>query len=80
MQGEWHANLHAFVTAALGIYLLASAIQGWFFGAIAWPLRIVLLGSAIAMIGGGLQSDMIGLGAATSLFLIQKFVLLPRRG
>lgn len=75
MQGIWHENLHAFLTAALGIYLLASAIQGWFFGAIPWALRLILLAAALAMIGGGLQSDLIGLGIAGTLFAIQKFFL-----
>ena len=72
MQGEWHQNLHAFVTAAFGIYLLASGIQGWFFGIVNAALRIVLILAALAMIAGGLMSDIIGLSVAAVIFLIQR--------
>ncbi len=72
MQGAWHENLHAFLTAALGIYLLASSIQGWFFGPIKPVLRIIVLAAALAMIGGGLQSDIIGLVVAATVFTLQK--------
>ncbi|MCK7575158.1 MAG: TRAP transporter fused permease subunit [Chromatiales bacterium] len=72
MQGEWHQNLQAFVTAALGIYLLASGIQGWFFGAIGKVLSVVLMIAALAMIAGGLVSDVIGLTVAAVVLLIQR--------
>ena len=75
MQGEWHQNLHAFVTAALGIYLLASGIQGWFFGAIGKVLSVVLMIAALAMIAGGLTSDAIGMTMAAVVFLIQRKIL-----
>jgi len=78
MQGAWHENLHAFVTAALGIFLLASAIQGWFFGVVGPVLRIILLAAALAMIGGGLLSDVIGLTAAALVFLAQKKLSAPK--
>ena len=80
MQGEWHQNLHAFVTAAFGIYLLASGIQGWFFGLIGSVLRVVLIVAALAMIAGGLMSDVIGLVAAALVFLIQRQFGAPKRG
>ncbi|MTW22433.1 TRAP transporter permease [Allochromatium palmeri] len=75
MQGEWHQNLHAFVTAALGIYLLASGIQGWFFGAIGKVLSVVLMIAALATIAGGLTSDAIGVTMAAVVFLIQRKLL-----
>lgn len=78
MQGAWHENLHAFATAGLGIFLLASAIQGWFFGVVNLALRAVLLVAALAMIAGGLTSDIIGLGAAALVFVIQKKLVTPR--
>ena len=79
MQGEWHENLHAFLTAALGIYLLASSIQGWFFGRINWIIRGLVLGAALAMIGGGLQSDIIGLSVAAVIFAAQRLMLNPAK-
>ena len=78
MQGEWHQNLHAFLTAALGIFLLASSIQGWFFGLVGPVLRIILLVAALAMISGGWTSDIIGLCAAALVFVLQRKILNPK--
>jgi len=78
MQGAWYENLHAFVSAAFGIFLLASAIQGWFFGAVGWILRVILLVAALGMTSGSLTSDLIGLGGAALVFVIQKKFLSPR--
>jgi len=80
MQGAWHENLHAFVSAALGIFLLASAIQGWFFGLVNPFLRIILLVAALAMIGGGWITDVIGLIAAIGVYLVQKKLTAPKEG
>ncbi|MGE8105384.1 TRAP transporter permease [Allorhizobium sp. NPDC080224] len=72
MQGTWLEVLHVFVSASLGIYMLAAAVQGWFFGALGAPLRLVLLAGALSMISGGLVSDVIGLVVGGSLFLYQR--------
>uniref|UniRef100_A0A7C1NXH8 TRAP transporter fused permease subunit n=1 Tax=Agrobacterium albertimagni TaxID=147266 RepID=A0A7C1NXH8_9HYPH len=72
MQGTWLEILHVFVSASLGIYMLAAAVQGWFFGALRAPLRLVLLAGALSMISGGLVSDVIGLVVGGSLFLYQR--------
>lgn len=78
MQGTWYGNLHAFVTASFGIYLLASGITGWFFGTAGLVLRIVLCGAALAMISGGLMSDLVGLVTAIAAFLIQRKIVSAR--
>lgn len=72
MQGSWLEILHVFLTASLGIYMLAAAAQGWFFGALGLPLRLVLLIAALSMISGGLISDLIGLVVGGSLFAYQR--------
>lgn len=72
MQGSWLEILHVFLTASLGIYMLAAAVQGWFFGALGLPLRLVLLIAALSMISGGLISDLIGLVVGGSLFAYQR--------
>ena len=72
MQGEWHEILRVFVTALIGIFLLSSGVQGYFFGRLHNVLRIVLLGAALAMIQGGWISDIIGLGAGLAVFAYQK--------
>ncbi len=78
MQGAWHENLHALITAAFGIYLLASGIQGWFFGLVGSVLRVLLIAAALAMIAGGWMSDIIGLSTALLLFAIQRKFITPR--
>ncbi|WEX11003.1 TRAP transporter permease [Chelativorans sp. AA-79] len=72
MQGEWLEILHVFVTASLGIYLLAAAVQAWFFGPLNVVLRIVLLIGALGMIKGGWLTDFGGLAVGLAVFLYQK--------
>jgi TRAP transporter 4TM/12TM fusion protein len=75
MQGTWFEVIHVFLTAALGIYLLAGAVIGYFFGNLGWVLRIVLTVGALAMIQGGWTSDAIGLAVGGLVFLLQKRLL-----
>ena len=77
MQGEWLDILHVFLTACLGIYLMASAVQGWMFGPLNPALRLVTLAAAFATIAGGWVSDAIGIGVALVVFLIQKRLVTP---
>lgn len=79
MQGEALDIVHVVLTAVLGIFLLSSAVMGWFFGHIGWTLRAVLFVAALLSIQGGLLSDMIGLGAAVIVWAIQKMYLTPQR-
>jgi TRAP transporter 4TM/12TM fusion protein len=72
MQGTWLEVLHVFVSASFGIYMLAAAVQGWFFGALGVPLRLLLLVGALSMISGGLISDVVGLLVGGSLFAYQR--------
>lgn len=72
MDGSWTQVLRVGITASVGIYLLSSAVQGWFFGHIRTLLRIPLFLGAIFMIYGGITTDIAGLVIACSLFLFQK--------
>jgi len=78
MQGQWLDILHVFVTAMLGIYLLCSGVQGWLFGVIGWPLRILTIAAALAMISGGWISDVIGLSVGALVYAIQRRVITPK--
>ncbi len=78
MQGEWVDIIHVFFTACLGIFLLAAAVQGWFFGPLSVWLRGLLLVAALAMIAGGWLSDAIGLGTGALVWLIQKRLVTAR--
>ncbi len=75
MQGEWLDILHVVASAALGVYLLSATVQGWFFGPLAIWLRVVLGLAALAMIDGGLLTDLVGIGAAALAFAIQRKVV-----
>ncbi|MEL6977893.1 MAG: TRAP transporter fused permease subunit [Pseudomonadota bacterium] len=71
--GSWIEILRVAVTAVLGVYLLASAAQGWFMGARAvWYMRLGLLAAALFMIAGGLVTDLIGVAIAAGVFAVQR--------
>jgi TRAP transporter 4TM/12TM fusion protein len=61
----------AFLTASFGIFLMSSAVQGWFMGRMHWAPRIVLLVGAVLMIKGGLETDAIGIAIAVAIGLLQ---------
>lgn len=64
----------AVITALLGVYLLAAAVQGWFFGKSAkWYSRILLLAAALLFMISGVVTDFIGLAVVAAVIVIQKF-------
>ncbi|MBB3184154.1 TRAP transporter 4TM/12TM fusion protein [Halomonas fontilapidosi] len=72
MEGSWMQILRVGVTATLGIVLLASTVQAWFFGPVkAWQ-RLVMLVGAVCMIYGGIYSDVAGLAIGALMFLMQR--------
>ncbi|MEM6460655.1 MAG: TRAP transporter fused permease subunit [Pseudomonadota bacterium] len=72
--------IRAFLTAMLGVFLLSSGVQGWFFGKRAvWVLRLLLVGTALLMIEGSVMTDIIGLAMVALIFFIQR-VIKPREG
>ncbi len=72
MQGSTADIIHVVIGALLGVYLLSSAVQGWFFGNLNIALRIVLALAAMAMIDSGYLTDAIGLGTAVMIWAVQK--------
>ena len=88
MRGDWSEIIVVVGTAILGIWLIASALEGYlsFFGrlgegAIALVSRLLMLGAGLAMAlpGGGqlglshLQLTMLGIGLALISLLIVHF-------
>ena len=71
MQAEWPVILRVTLTGTVGVYLLAAAVQGWFFGRAGLVARGLLLVAALSMISGGLLTDAIGIGLAALLALWQ---------
>ena len=78
MQGGVLETIHVVISGLLGIYLLSSTVQGWFFGLLSMPLRAVLLAAALSMIAQGWMTDMIGLGTAVVIWLLQKKLVNPQ--
>ena len=73
MDGTWFEVIRAGITATVGVFLLSAGVQGWFIGGrAAWFLRVGLLAAALFMIEGGLLTDLIGVGFAIAIFLVQK--------
>ena len=72
MQGTPLGIIHVVLGALLGVYLLSSAVQGWFFGNLSLPLRGLLMVAALAMIDSGWASDALGLGVAVLVWALQK--------
>ncbi|MEX3015079.1 TRAP transporter permease [Gymnodinialimonas hymeniacidonis] len=69
----WYNLVRAGVTAIFGIFLLSSGIQGWFMGSRpAWFLRAALIIAALLMIEGGIITDLIGVGTAVAIFVVQR--------
>lgn len=72
MQGDSAMQIvHYAITALLGVYLLAAALQSWYFGLARGLIRLVLLAASLSLIAGGLYTDLIGVGLAIIAFLIQ---------
>ncbi|MEM9784778.1 MAG: TRAP transporter fused permease subunit, partial [Pseudomonadota bacterium] len=75
MDGTWFEVSRAGLTAVFGVFLLSAGVQGWFLGGRAvWFLRVALILAALFMIEGGLVSDLIGVGLAGAVLLVQRVV------
>ncbi|MCE9662849.1 TRAP transporter fused permease subunit [Halomonas sp. M5N1S17] len=81
MDGTWMQILRVAITAAIGIYLLAAAVQGWFLNGVANLVqRVLLLAAALSMIAGGWMTDLVGLGIGGLVFLWQAAALKAKPG
>jgi TRAP transporter 4TM/12TM fusion protein len=74
MEGDWPIILRAVVTAMIGVYLLAAGLQSWFFGPVAFWMRVLLVIAALLMIEGGLMTDLLGVAIVGGLVLA-RFVI-----
>ncbi|MVS99928.1 TRAP transporter permease [Devosia marina] len=72
LQGTWIDAIHVTATASVGVYLLSSSVQGWFFGHANNWVRLGLLAAGITMIEAGWLTDAIGVAAGVVLYLVQK--------
>lgn len=73
--GSVASTILAIFTAVIGVYILAAAVQGWFFKKTAsWYSRIILLAASLFFMISGLFTDLIGLALIIGVILIQKYI------
>jgi TRAP transporter 4TM/12TM fusion protein len=72
MQGELMDIVHVSITAMVGILMLSSAVSGYCFGTMSPLGRLMLFAGALAMIDGGVISDITGIGFGLIIVLSQK--------
>lgn len=78
MEGEWYVIAQALVTACIGVYFLACAIQGWFVGKLAnWIVRVMLFVAALLAIEGGWMTDVSAIALAVGAYLVSNFLSKP---
>ena len=68
----WLKIVQVGITATVGVLLLSSAVQGWFFGRLNLIFRAALLVGAVCMIAGGLLTDLVGVGIGVAMFFLQR--------
>ncbi|MEO0956873.1 MAG: TRAP transporter fused permease subunit [Pseudomonadota bacterium] len=73
LEGPWHEVLRNAITGLVGVALLASAVQGWFAGAIGAVARIALLIGAVCMIAGDWRTDLLGALIAGAIYARHRF-------
>lgn len=82
MQGSWVEIAHVAVTGLIGIVMLASAITGYCYDRLPIVARIAMFVGAVAMIEGGVDTDLAGLvlgGGAVAFQLRRRAQLLSRK-
>ncbi len=67
MEAPWYVSLRNLITALIGVYMLAGAVQAWFMGPAGPIIRIILLGGALCMISGDWRTDLLGIAIGGAL-------------
>ncbi len=73
-QGTFWEIAPVFITAAIGVWLLACATEGWFTEALAMVPRAVLAVAAVAFIVPNNIADMAGVALAALAWVLQRYV------
>jgi TRAP-type uncharacterized transport system fused permease subunit len=75
LEGELIDIVHDVFTAIVAVWMLASAFEGWLYGAgrLILPLRVVLGLAALGTLAPGTLTDLIGLGVLIGVYAVTKF-------
>ena len=68
----WIEALHIFVSASIGMYALAGAMQGYLITEARWHERVILFVSAIALVKPGIYSDIGGIIGLALVYALQR--------
>ena len=76
LEGDFIDIVHDVFTAVVAVWMLASAFEGWLYGAgrLILPLRVVLGLAALGTLAPGMLTDLIGLGALIGVYAVSKFM------
>lgn len=74
MEGTTLTIIQSTITAFVGVFVIAGAIQGYFMGNLNWVKRIVLLAVAFAFISVGTVTDIAGVVLLAFFVIFQKLV------
>ncbi len=71
LKGSLSSLIVMFVSAVIGTYLLACALQGYILRdwRISVPERLIILGAALGLIKPGLYTDLVGFGLAVAVLI-----------
>ena len=80
LHGEVFDIVHDVTTAAIAVWLLASAFEGWLYwaGRINWEVRAPLILAAAVLLYPGIYSDLIGAIIVALIYAYCRFVRKPR--
>ncbi|WP_019121819.1 DUF3394 domain-containing protein [Brevibacillus massiliensis] len=77
LQGSMAEIVLTLITASVGIFILASVVEGWWMRRLkAWE-RILLLVGALALIKPGIYTDLLGLAILILVYLNQRLNVPP---
>ena len=68
----WHEAAWIFVTASVGMYALAGAMQGYLITEARWYERAILFVSAILLVKPGLYTDIVGMAGLGLVYALQR--------
>jgi TRAP transporter 4TM/12TM fusion protein len=68
----WYEAAWIFVTASVGMYGLAAAMQGYFLTDARWWERAVLFVGAVCLVKPGLYTDLLGIAVIALVYLAQR--------
>jgi len=68
----WHEATWIFITATVGMYGLAAAMQGYLITEARWYERVVLFAAALCLVKPGLYTDIVGFIAMAAVYFLQR--------